>query len=172
MVIAKNVLHTLPPIEGREGVDYFFHVQPAEAQQRLDAYLVHHVPEFSRSVFAKLIRKGLVRVDGKPVKAGYCLRAGEAIAVTLERDESSQVVPQPVDFTIIHEDVSVLVVAKPPGLVVHPGAGREGSTLAHGLLYHCATLPGLEEQRPGIVHRLDKDTSGIMLVAKTEHALR
>ena len=77
-----------------------------------------------------------------------------------------------VDFSILYEDESLLVLTKPPGIVVHPAAGHNSGTLAHGLLYHCDSLPGIEEQRPGIVHRLDKDTSGIMLVAKTDDALK
>lgn len=139
---------------------------------RLDIFLVHLLSGFSRSALHKLIRNGLVLVNGKGTKAGYRIHPGETVSVVVPQQAPSILVPEKVDFAVLYEDESVLVLAKPPGVVVHPAAGHKSGTLAHGLLYHCDSLPGIEEQRPGIVHRLDKDTSGIMLVAKTDDALK
>ena len=139
---------------------------------RLDMFLTQHLEDCTRSALGKFIRDGLVLVGGKTLKAGYRVRSGDNITVTVPSAAASELVPEQIDFTILHEDEDILVLVKPPGLVVHPAAGHRSGTLAHGLLFHCKGLPGKEEQRPGIVHRLDKDTSGIMLVAKSEKALR
>lgn len=147
-------------------------VAPAEAGLRLDHFLVQHLAAYSRSALLKLVRDGLVTVSGNPCKAGFRLRAGDGVVVDLPPPPPSELIPEQIDFRVLHEDDSLLVLVKPPGLVVHPAAGHWHGTLVHGLLYHCVSLPGMEEQRPGIVHRLDKDTSGVMLVAKSEQALR
>lgn len=139
---------------------------------RLDHFLVRHLPDSSRSALLRLIQGGLVLLNGQPVKAGLRLHGGEPVEITFPPPPPSDLVPQPVDFAVLFEDDELLVIVKPPGLVVHPAAGHRSGTLAHGLLHHCASLPGVEDQRPGIVHRLDKDTSGIMLIAKTDRALR
>ena len=151
---------------------YLFSVTPAEAGLRLDHFLVQHLNDYSRSSLLKLIRDGLVTVAGDPCKAGCRLRPGDGVVVVVPPPPPSELIPEQIDFLVLHEDDSLLVLVKPPGLVVHPAAGHWCGTLAHGLLYHCASLPGTDEQRPGIVHRLDKDTSGVMLVAKSEPALR
>lgn len=150
-----------------------FVVGEQEAGRRLDVCLVDRFVGMSRSGLSKLIRSGLVTVKGQTVKTGYVLRMDDLVEVITKADKSfPKLSPQQVDFSIIYEDESLLVISKPSGLVVHPGAGNEQVTLAHGLLYHCGGLPSNDEMRPGIVHRLDKDTSGVMLVAKTESALR
>jgi 23S rRNA pseudouridine1911/1915/1917 synthase len=151
---------------------YFLTVSPAEEGLRLDHFLVQRLEGNSRSSLLRLIRDGLVTVSGEPCKAGYRLRAAAEVAVVIPSPPPSELIPEQIDFRVLHEDDSLLVLVKPPGLVVHPAAGHWQGTLAHGLLYHCASLPGTEQLRPGIVHRLDKDTSGVMLVAKTEAALR
>lgn len=151
---------------------FFLTVGPAETGLRLDHFLVERLADASRSSLRKLIQDQLVTVAGETRKAGYRLRAGDAVEVSVPPPAPSELIPEPIDFQILHEDDNLLVLVKPPGLVVHPAAGHWEGTLAHGLLHHCASLPGLEQQRPGIVHRLDKDTSGVMLVAKTEAALR
>jgi len=135
-------------------------------------YLALQLEEYSRSSLGKLIQRGHVLVDNGPVKAGYRVRSGDTVSVTIPPQAPSELIPEKIEFAILHEDEDILVLAKPPGLVVHPAAGHRSGTLAHGLLYHCDVLPGVEEQRPGIVHRLDKDTSGIMLVAKSDNALQ
>ena len=151
---------------------HVFAVTPSEAKVRLDHFLVERLSGQSRSALLKLIRDGLVTVDGAAQKAGHRLRAGDEVKVVIPPPPPTELVPEQIAFGVLHEDESLLVLVKPPGLVVHPAAGHWQGTLAHGLLYHCASLPGLEAQRPGLVHRLDKDTSGVMLVAKTEAALR
>ncbi|HBI14321.1 MAG TPA: RluA family pseudouridine synthase [Desulfobulbaceae bacterium] len=151
---------------------YSLAVTPDEAGLRLDHFLVQRLADYSRSALRKLIRDGLVTMDGEACKAGCRLRSGDGVEVVIPSPPPSELIPEQIDFRVLHEDDSLLVLVKPPGLVVHPAAGHRQGTLAHGLLYHCASLPGTKEQRPGIVHRLDKDTSGVMLVAKTETALR
>lgn len=157
----------------KKGENFFFSALPGEAGLRLDLFLVRHLPDYSRSALGKLIRSGYVRVDGRSLKAGYRIDAGERVEVVVPPPAPAVLIPERIDFTVLFEDASLLVLVKPPGLVVHPAAGHSSGTLVHGLLYHCSNaLPGMDEQRPGIVHRLDKDTSGIMLVAKTDKALR
>lgn len=143
-----------------------------EAGQRLDHFLARRFPDQSRSSFHKLISAANILVDGQPVKAGYRLRGDNQVTVAFPALSSSTLVGEQIDFPILFEDDHLLVINKPPGLVVHPAGGHHHGTLVHGLLYRCADLPAAEAGRPGIVHRLDKDTSGVMLVAKTEPALR
>lgn len=143
-----------------------------EAGQRLDHFLALQFPDQSRSSLHKLISTANILVDGQPVKAGYRLRGNNNITVLFPLPQSSTLLPEHIDFPILFEDDHLLVINKPPGLVVHPASGHHHGTLVHGLLYRCKNLPVGDEGRPGIVHRLDKETSGVMLVAKTELALR
>jgi len=143
-----------------------------EAGQRLDHFLTRQYPEHTRSALNRLIGTAHVLVDGRQEKAGHRLRENETVAVVLPPPPSPELVPEQVDFAVLYEDAHLLVINKPPGLVVHPSGGHRNATLVHGLLYRCKTLPAADIDRPGIVHRLDKDTSGVMLVAKTEAALR
>lgn len=149
-----------------------FIVTPCEVGQRLDHFLAGKLAGYSRSALTKLISAALVQVNGERVKAGHRLRANDAVSVSIPAPSPQEIVPERVEFTILFEDEHLLVINKPPGLVVHPANGHQSGTLVHGLLYRCAELPAADAQRPGIVHRLDKDTSGILLVAKTEQALR
>jgi len=149
-----------------------FVVDSVRAGMRLDRYLADLYPDLSRSRLSGYIRSGLVLVNSGRVKAGYRLRAGDRIRVRQPAPLPEEPEACPMDLQVIHEDDLLLVLNKPPGLVVHPGAGHAGQTLVNGLLHHCASLPGQDRQRPGIVHRLDKDTSGVMLVAKTEQAMQ
>lgn len=154
--------------------DFIYTVIEGEAKQRLDRYLVKKFPDRSRSYLNKLVLSANILVNGKPVKAGHKLRLNEQVSIYLPQPEGTNLLPEPVNFLILFEDDSLLVISKPPGLVVHPAAGHRNGTLVNGLLHHCRTLPDTDDGllRPGIVHRLDKDTSGIMVVAKTEAALR
>ena len=143
--------------------------------QRLDQFLAQYGPELvgdlSRGMFQNLIVRKLVLVDGQPRKSNYRVRAQEIVQIHVPPPVPSELVPEPIDFAILHEDEHILVLCKPPGLVVHPACGNLTGTLVHGLLYHCADLSGINGQvRPGIVHRLDKDTSGVMVVAKNDMA--
>jgi len=156
----------------KSGQSFSFTVLPHEKGLRLDVFLVHHLSDVSRSAVLKYIRDGFVQVNGLSLKAGYRIHVSEKVDITIPVSLPSTLTPEQVDFEILYEDKSILVVVKPPGLVVHPAAGHSQGTLAHGLLFHCKNLPGIDEQRPGLVHRLDKDTSGVMLVAKTEKAMR
>jgi len=147
------------------------YVGPEGHGQRLDKWLVQLVPEFSRSYLQTLVEGGHVRVDGTPAStSSRKLRAGQLLQVELVPTAQSRAfTPQPMPLAIVHEDDHILVVDKPAGLVVHPAAGNWSGTLLNGLLAHhrgAAMLP-----RAGIVHRLDKDTSGLMVVAKSLPAL-
>ncbi len=147
-----------------------FRVEAQDAGLRLDHYLVRCLPEQSRSSLDRLIRSGGVLVNGEAVKPGCKLRAGDSVAVTLSAAPAAEGRPQaePVDFTVLFEDEHLAVISKPPGLVVHPAAGHSGGTLINGLLHRYSELELLDSDRPGLVHRLDKDTSGIMLAARSE----
>jgi 23S rRNA pseudouridine1911/1915/1917 synthase len=140
---------------------------------RLDRFLAEALPDHSRSRWRLVIDSGEVRVDGKPAAASLKLRPGQLVEVPEPRQEPSALEPEALDLTVVYEDEEMLVVDKPAGLVVHPGAGRRTGTLANALVHHFQGLPltgGAD--RPGIVHRLDRDTSGLMLVARTERAHR
>jgi len=152
--------------------EFFEFVIPNEREgQRLDHYLVEMIPDISRSRLSSLIRKRYVLVNGDPSKAGTRLRSGDRIEVRLPPPEPFHIKPEKVDFKVLYEDEDILVIAKPPGIVVHPACGHQNGTLVHGLLYHCDNLSGISGvERPGIVHRLDKDTSGVMVIAKSDRS--
>ena len=128
----------------------------------------------SRTYIQKLIREGAITVNGKPSKPGYKLRTGDQVSLTLPDPRPLQTIePEPIPLAILHEDSALIVVNKPAGMTVHPAGDVQSGTLVNALLYHCETLPGIGGvQRPGIVHRLDKDTSGVIVAAKTDHAHR
>jgi 23S rRNA pseudouridine1911/1915/1917 synthase len=136
---------------------------------RLDAFLAGHEPDVSRSQWSTLIRNGWVKVNGLPCKPNHKLRADEIIEWIVPELTPSEVLPEEIPLDILFEDEHVLVLNKQPGLVVHPAAGHETGTLVNALLFHDAAFTSLE--RAGIVHRLDKDTSGAMVVAKSGEAM-
>ncbi len=136
---------------------------------RLDQALARLLPEESRTRLAKLIEEGRVRVDGATASPRSKVKSGEAVDVTLvPRQEESAFAPEPIALAVVHEDDDVLVIDKPAGLVVHPGSGNWSGTMLNALLHHAPQLHELA--RAGIVHRLDKDTSGLLAVAKNEPA--
>ena len=139
---------------------------------RLDRFLAARAPDLSRTRLQSLIETGRVLVDGRLRKASHRLRAGEVVRVDVPPPVPLALVPEPIPLAIVHEDPALLVVDKPAGLVVHPGAGHATGTLVHALLAHCGpTLSGIGGvRRPGIVHRLDRGTSGLLVVAKTDRA--
>ncbi len=147
-------------------------VRPSDARTRLDKLVTGFLPEESRSRIQNWIRSGSLLVNGSRVKAGHAVRAGDVI--TLEASEVSAGLPSPenIPLSIIFEDAQMAVIDKPAGLVCHVGAGVYSGTLVNALLYRMATLGGSDPMRPGIVHRLDKLTSGIIVVAKTPQAHR
>jgi 23S rRNA pseudouridine1911/1915/1917 synthase len=143
------------------------------AGRRLDQALAALAPEISRSRAAQLIREGLVQVDGRLAKASHVVRAGERIAAAVPPRPTMGVEAQPLALRIVFEDEHLLVVDKAPGMVVHPAAGNLDGTLVNALLHHVPALADLSgDERPGIVHRLDKGTSGLMVVAKTGLAMQ
>ncbi|MGV8078995.1 MAG: RluA family pseudouridine synthase [Syntrophales bacterium] len=140
---------------------------------RLDVYLAGRDVGLSRSQIRKAVEEGRVLVDGRRVKAGYRLRAGETVELAIPEAAPSSVQAEDIPLSIAFEDEHLLVVDKPAGMVVHPAAGHSRGTLVHALLHHCRDLSGIGGVlRPGIVHRLDRDTSGLLLVAKTDEAHR
>jgi 23S rRNA pseudouridine1911/1915/1917 synthase len=140
---------------------------------RLDKALSERFPEHSRTVVAGWIEAGRVTVDGKPLPGKTRLRGGETVDVDVPPPQPSALVPEDRALSVLHEDDALLVLDKPAGLTVHPGSGRKDGTLANALVFRLQSLPTvLGHDRPGIVHRLDKDTSGVLLVAKTEAAHR
>jgi 23S rRNA pseudouridine1911/1915/1917 synthase len=148
-------------------------IEPDAASDRLDAYLARHLPDCTRSFAATLIRKGHVKVDGGIQKPGYRVRPLQQITGILPPPAPIDLAPEPIALDIVYQDTDVIVINKPAGLVVHPSAGHASGTLVNALLFHCPGLEGIGgEQRPGIVHRLDKDTSGLMVVAKNDTAQR
>jgi 23S rRNA pseudouridine1911/1915/1917 synthase len=138
--------------------------------QRLDKFLVDCLPELSRTRIQNLIKDGFVQVDGAtPNKAGQMLEGRAVVQVTLPAPEPSDLIPEAISLEIIFENDDLLVVNKPAGMVVHPAAGHWAGTLVHAALAHAPTLEGVGgEQRPGVVHRLDKNTSGLILLAKND----
>ena len=148
-------------------------VQQENSGTRLDSFLADCMPGQSRSSVQGLIERDLVRVDGRAVKNSYRVKAGERVEVVLPPPESTEVEPEPIPLDIVYEDSSLLVINKPAGMVVHPAVGNRTGTLVNALLHHTDRLSDAGDlTRPGIVHRIDKDTTGLMVVAKNEVAHR
>lgn len=138
---------------------------------RLDVYLAGLVPARSRSQVQRLIRDGLVRVGARPVRANTILHAGDRVVVEVPPPSPTTPAPEPLPLSVVYEDRDLIVIDKPAGMVVHPGAGHEGGTLVNALLHHIKDLSGIGgELRPGIVHRLDRGTSGLLVAAKHDAA--
>lgn len=141
------------------------------ADERLDLFLVRQLPDLSRSYAQRLIADGQVTVDGTARKANYKLRGGEEIVCTMPPAEEIEICAEDIPLDILYEDADIIVVNKARGMVVHPAAGIYTGTLVNALLWHCHDLSGINGAlRPGIVHRLDKDTSGVMVAAKNDMA--
>ena len=140
--------------------------------ERLDAFLARVAGDLSRSAVQKLISQGAVLKNGKPAKKNDRLEIGDQISVEIPEPVATDIVPTKMELEIVYEDDDVLVINKPKGLVVHPAAGHQDDTLVNGLLYAMGDdLSGINgELRPGIVHRIDKDTSGLLAVAKNDFA--
>ena len=140
--------------------------------ERADAFLARSVPELTRSAAQRLLERGAVLLDGRAVKKNDRLSPGSELSLTLPDPEPVDVRPQDIPLDVVYEDGDVIVVNKPVGLVVHPAPGHPDGTLVNALLYHCGTsLSGINGQlRPGIVHRIDRDTSGLIIAAKHDRA--
>jgi 23S rRNA pseudouridine1911/1915/1917 synthase len=150
-----------------------FVVEESATEDRLDAYLARRLAGFSRSRIVQLLADGHIRVNGKTAKKSYPPAAGDVVDVDIPAPEASPINPEPIDLKIVYQDDDLVVLDKPAGIVVHPAPGHRSGTLVNALLYHITDLSGIGGVlRPGIVHRLDKDTSGLMLVAKHDDSHR
>jgi len=148
-------------------------VDEPDSGRRLDLFVASRIAACSRAVAADLIRRGAIRVQGSEKKPGYRVRPGDEISGRIPSPRPVELVPEPINIDILYEDKHLIVVNKQPDLVVHPAPGHLTGTLVHGLLHHCPDLEGIGgELRPGIVHRLDKNTSGTLVVAKNAVALQ
>ena len=144
-------------------------VSANEAKLRLDQFLAKRLPQFSRSRLQQLIRDGFVRLNNSTTRPRQIVRGGNKIELTEPPLETIETLPEAIPLEILFEDNDLIVINKPAGLVVHPGAGHREHTLVNALLNHCAVLSGIGgKERPGIVHRLDKETSGCLVVAKND----
>ncbi len=144
------------------------------ANQRLDAYLAAKLPELSRSKIQALIKEGHILLNGGKVKARASLKSGDELTVEVPEETAVELEAQDIPLSVLHEDREIIILDKAHGMVVHPAAGNANGTLVNALLHHCAGELASEggEERPGIVHRLDKDTSGCIVAAKTNAALK
>ena len=143
-----------------------------ESGERIDALLAHMLPQLSRSAAQRLLEEGRVLLRGAPVRKNYRCAAGDCFLLSLPEAEEVPLLPQDIPLDVVFEDGDVIVVNKPRGLVVHPAPGHPDGTLVNALLFHCGdSLSGIGgEKRPGIVHRIDKDTSGLLIAAKNDFA--
>ena len=142
-----------------------------QSDLRLDQYLVERLPDYSRSKIQDYIKRGHVKINGEIGKSSLKLKSNDAIECCFEpMPIDTAIIPEKLNLDIIYEDAHLAVINKPAGLVVHPGSGNYGGTLLNGLLYHFKTLSKGGSHRPGIVHRLDKDTSGVILIAKNDQS--
>lgn len=150
-------------------------VTAGESPKRLDAFLANRDPDLSRSAIQRLMEEGRIRLNDRPVKPSHRIKPGDRIRIEVPRAEPLEIRPEAIPIAVLYEDDELLVLNKPAGLVVHPAPGHWGGTLVNALLHHfqrrggsLSTVGGKE--RPGLVHRLDKETSGVMVIAKTDHA--
>ncbi len=151
---------------------YNFVVDKGQQLMRIDLYLLLKISNTSRSRIQTGIAAGSVRVNGNLIKSNYKVKPFDTISISFAQPpRDTEVIPEDLPIDILFEDSDIIVVNKAPGMVVHPAHGNWNGTLVNGLLYHCQNLPGSNEIRPGLVHRIDKDTSGLLVVAKSEFAL-
>ncbi|MHB8170700.1 MAG: RluA family pseudouridine synthase [Thermincolia bacterium] len=157
--------------QATDGEQMDFAVLPEAVGNRVDVFLSQVQSQATRSYLQKLIGEGLITVNGLEVKANYKLKAGDAVTLLLPQPQELKVEPEQIPLEVLYEDSDVIVVNKPRGMVVHPAAGNYSGTLVNALLWHCRDLSGINGvMRPGIVHRLDKDTSGVIMAAKNDAA--
>lgn len=145
-------------------------VPPKKAKERIDAFLARELPQISRSQVQKYIKDGFVTINGQTVKAKHIILPGEQIQVVQQKPEPPDILAEDIPLNILYEDEYLMVINKPAGMVVHPAYGHSTGTLVNALLSHCEDLSNLNDMtRPGIVHRIDKDTSGLLVIAKSNH---
>jgi 23S rRNA pseudouridine1911/1915/1917 synthase len=149
-------------------------VDPKQSLLRVDRFLMDRLPNITRNKLQEGIKQGFVKVNDREIKANYKVRPGDEIVIALpEPPRDTEVVPEDIPLNIVFEDLHLLVVNKPAGMVVHPAYNNWSGTLVNALTYHFQNLPTMPDNhgRPGLVHRIDKDTSGLLVVAKTEQAM-
>lgn len=154
-------------------MDYFtFAAEKEDVGTRIDVFLAENMEDLSRSGVQKLIDEGMITLNGGKTKANYKLREKDIIDVTVPEVKEVEILPEDIPLDILYEDTDVIVVNKPQGMVVHPAPGHTSGTLVNALMFHCGDdLSGINgEKRPGIVHRIDKDTSGVLMIAKNDMA--
>ena len=154
-------------------MDYFtFAAEKEDVGTRIDVFLAENMEDLSRSGVQKLIDEGMITLNGGKTKANYKLREKDIIDVTVPEVKEVEILPEDIPLDILYEDSDVIVVNKPQGMVVHPAPGHTSGTLVNALMFHCGDdLSGINgEKRPGIVHRIDKDTSGVLMIAKNDMA--
>lgn len=153
---------------------YLFEIELSDAGERSDKYLAQLLPEMSRSYIQKLFKEGLVQADGRPIKVNYRLTGSEELLISVPDAKPLEILPEDIQLDILYEDEDLLIVNKPKGMVVHPAAGHYTGTMVNALLYHCkGSLSGINGVlRPGIVHRIDRDTTGSVIVCKNDMAHR
>jgi len=157
----------------KESTPIEFVVSPNDARLRLDQFLAKELPEYSRSRLQQLIRSGFVRLNKQTTRPRQIVRGGDKIHLIEPPLEKIEMRPEPIPLDVLFEDDDLIIINKPADLTVHPGAGQREHTLVNALLSHCTTLSGIGgKERPGIVHRLDKETSGCLVVAKNDIAHR
>lgn len=150
---------------------YCYHISESQAGERLDVFLTKQMPDTSRSAVQRLISSGDVAVNKKVAKANYKVQELDDIQVNIPEIKTLELIAEEIPLTILYEDKDIIIINKSRGMVVHPAAGNYNGTLVNALLEHCEDLSGINGvARPGIVHRLDKDTSGVMVVAKSDRA--
>ncbi len=152
--------------------EYVFQVDENNTNERLDKYLSEQMPELTRSFLQKIIKEGHVSVDDKQQKANYKLKSGQKIVLMVPPPEDTEILAEDIPLDILYEDADVLIVNKPKNMVVHPSAGHYSGTLVNAVMYHCKdSLSGINgEIRPGIVHRIDKDTTGSLIICKNDES--
>lgn len=151
--------------------NYKFVIDEDEQEQRIDIFIAENIEELSRSYIQKLITEEAIKVNGNKTKSNYRLKIGDQIEANIPDPEPIIIAAENIPLEIVYEDNDLLVVNKPVNMVVHPAAGNYTGTLVNALLYHCQDLSGINGKlRPGIVHRIDKDTSGLLVVAKNDNS--
>ena len=151
---------------------FSFDVDKGQEPLRIDKFLMNRIENATRNKIQNAAKDGYIRVNQNPVKSSYKVKKGDKIKILFTHPPYENLLtPENIDLDIVFEDDSIIIINKPPGLVVHPGHGNYTGTLINGLLYHFKNLPKNSSDRPGLVHRIDKDTSGLIVIAKTEKAM-
>jgi len=161
----------VPPDDAAPDIEFSF--EPADAGSRLDVAVTRTQPQFSRNFIRHLVNDGAILINGKIAKPSYKVRGTERVSIEVPEPEVIEARPEDISLSVIFEDSDIIAINKPPGMVAHPSSGHTSGSLVNGLLFHCKDLSSINGSlRPGIVHRLDKDTSGVIVAAKNDAAHR